>query len=1275
MWFLLALYILYIIYIIYIEQKMNYRITDIFKDSIKNIKKHKKSIIIIFLIILLVCWIIYLVYYKITDNFETSTTTHTPIPTPINLLSKYGNDFTKFLNLIKTFKQEYNIEMMISMYIPDIPLIPGDIIKVPIYTVSDYRLSSVMFRFLELEIFFSNSSFETNLMANDVEIINSSNHYFVTNILTCNILNDVSKDPNTEPQLFGYLVLTISSNIDNNKFKNLRDCDILIWAEYAANANKKLVNISPNDSETDNYPTTSNKLSIYRYKYANILGISVYSELLDVIKTLDWNSPDTMNNIILKIDRYGNTIPTNPITTKQSIYKDDLNNFLSSMKTYKKSKVIETLLCMYIPDISINPGDIVKIPIYSLSDYRIKSLSLLLIRTPQFFTYDIIKFEFNKKPEELESSNFITFENITMCRLTIFSDMDNVEGEPQLYGKLVLTISSDITKYNITKLRQCKILMTVATALDAQNNMNKIRPASENAGYPASDNHVSMNIYDDIIKDSIPDTLFKSIYKVGLQSPIINDIISNDVGYPTPTPTSTSTSTTTPIPTSTPTSTSTSTPTPTNDTVDMLFPNFNNIFPVPQSYYERGLLPSCDIVIYLPDIEVKGGDMISLPIYCKSYYSIFKYSFYIKKLPFFDYSTTSNIYIEPQNNNNNITQDKYFYKINVTLVDEYSFKSDTINKTNTREELSDYISPYISLNDIPKRTLQGPQLLGHLKLKFVNNLNDITISTRDHGFNRLRDFDIIVLFANAVDTNNIYNNMIGLQQVSLYTDIISNGNISSSGNILILPPQICDDTGLITIPRLNLCDPKNSDMTSKFQILIDYLWDTNGKYKSHNIRNYYPFPSERIDTVGDLFPNYNNDISIQLFDVILYIPDILVKGGDIVQLSLYAKTEYSLYSIQFSLCNKLQFIDYSYENNISFYDSKIGQKIFSTDLPKGNARTFILEYPMYPYGNPHESDEYNGVYWLDKGKKRLMTPEDAAILLSLQPPAPRSTGPLFICNINLKLVNNLDDYVVSKRLRNFPFILAENFITDIHIQDKRWTNYADGSQISIYNDSIVKPYSSVYDDLLFKENYFTEYFSKNHLINSKDSLLIKKPHIIQKVPWTLLPTPTPTTTRQPTPTPTPTPTTTRQPTSQPPPTPTTTRQPTSQPPPTPTTRQPTSQPQPPPTPTTRQPTSQPPPTPTTRQPTTTKSLAYYSETDGQAYYKQLSDFNDYIVKNQNNLVNILATIQNAKEETKTNNKVLTNSITNLYNKQYLEFTNKINAVVNNKYNQSKFLSF
>jgi hypothetical protein len=86
----------------------------------------------------------------------------------------------------------------------------------------------------------------------------------------------------------------------------------------------------------------------------------------------------------------------------------------------------------------------------------------------------------------------------------------------------------------------------------------------------------------------------------------------------------------------------------------------------------------------------------------------------------------------------------------------------------------------------------------------------------------------------------------------------------------------------------------------------------------------------------------------------------------------------------------------------------------------------------------------------------------------------------------------------------------------------------------------------------------------------------------------------------------------------------------------------------------------------------TKQLptAYYSDTDGKAYLQSLSDFNTYIVNNQNNLTNILITIQNAKEKTSTNNTVLMNSITNLYYKQYLESINNINAAVYNQSNKS-----
>ena len=106
-------------------------------------------------------------------------------------------------------------------------------------------------------------------MEQDEQLSSYCYDIFSDYVKVCSMTGYVSSKPLVRPQLYGYFVFTISSNIDNNKFKNLRDCDILIWAEYAANANKKLVNITPIVSGTNtldnpnNYPTISNKLSIF----------------------------------------------------------------------------------------------------------------------------------------------------------------------------------------------------------------------------------------------------------------------------------------------------------------------------------------------------------------------------------------------------------------------------------------------------------------------------------------------------------------------------------------------------------------------------------------------------------------------------------------------------------------------------------------------------------------------------------------------------------------------------------------------------------------------------------------------------------------------------------------------------------------------------------------------------------------------------------------------------------------------------------------------------
>ena len=77
---------------------------------------------------------------------------------------------------------------------------------------------------------------------------------------------------------------------------------------------------------------------------------------------------------------------------------------------------------------------------------------------------------------------------------------------------------------------------------------------------------------------------------------------------------------------------------------------------------------------------------------------------------------------------------------------------------------------------------------------------------------------------------------------------------------------------------------------------------------------------------------------------------------------------------------------------------------------------------------------------------------------------------------------------------------------------------------------------------------------------------------------------------------------------------------------------------------------------------------YYSDKDGLEYLQKLTDFNNYIVNNKNNLINVIATVENAKAKSIENNLRLVKSITNLYYKQYLDYINKINAEV---YNQSK----
>ena len=79
-----------------------------------------------------------------------------------------------------------------------------------------------------------------------------------------------------------------------------------------------------------------------------------------------------------------------------------------------------------------------------------------------------------------------------------------------------------------------------------------------------------------------------------------------------------------------------------------------------------------------------------------------------------------------------------------------------------------------------------------------------------------------------------------------------------------------------------------------------------------------------------------------------------------------------------------------------------------------------------------------------------------------------------------------------------------------------------------------------------------------------------------------------------------------------------------------------------------------------------------TEQEGSIYLNKLTDLNNNIEKNLKYYPNILKSIQNAKTVVHDNHADLSNSIVNLYYKQYLNNINKINAEVYNT--SSKFMA-
>ena len=84
-------------------------------------------------------------------------------------------------------------------------------------------------------------------------------------------------------------------------------------------------------------------------------------------------------------------------------------------------------------------------------------------------------------------------------------------------------------------------------------------------------------------------------------------------------------------------------PISTSQPIELLPNNPEDLFP----NYTKDSNYGCNIVLYMPDIMVKGGDTVVLPIYCKYVYNTFKFIIKLLKIP--DqyskyYTTSSDIY-------------------------------------------------------------------------------------------------------------------------------------------------------------------------------------------------------------------------------------------------------------------------------------------------------------------------------------------------------------------------------------------------------------------------------------------------------------------------------------------------------------------------------------------------------------------------------------------------------------------------------------------------------
>jgi hypothetical protein len=277
-----------------------------------------------------------------------------------------------------------------------------------------------------------------------------------------------------------------------------------------------------------------------------------------------------------------------------------------------------------------------------------------------------------------------------------------------------------------------------------------------------------------------------------------------------------------------------------------------------------------NFIIYVPDITVKGGDIISLPIYYYGKSSLQNFNIGIIKIPklYSDYSFTS-VNFKSTDIDQNLDQ------YNVKLVSEYRerFVRTDIIKT------SDIYKSYLNKSPYPI------ELVCYLNLTIASPLNT-TI-----GSNNLRDF-IILLYLYDL-------------KIPIVDDYIFNDSRTYSDTTAIMKSASIFCNGYSNVRE---CFPIETNPNDDTLSIINKYRQPSGYSEwgviannVNNTLNYYifslllrllPKPILYPDNPMVLFPNNPNALSSTskdnlYHDICMYVPNMPLKGGETVSLPIY----------------------------------------------------------------------------------------------------------------------------------------------------------------------------------------------------------------------------------------------------------------------------------------------------------------------------------------------------------------------------------------------------